>query len=83
MFDITTSRDFLAKLEADFADFEKQPGSFRLALNCAISAYHLHDWVWNHWLKKDANTRRVLGIGTKRADFLSWIDRSCVWFVWI
>jgi hypothetical protein len=83
MFDITTSRDFLAKLEADFADFEKQPGSSRLALNCAISAYHLHDWVWNHWLNKDANTRRVLGIGTKRADFLSWIDRSCVWFVWI
>ena len=43
MFDIITSRDFLAKLEADFADFEKEPGSARLALNCAITGYHLHN----------------------------------------
>jgi hypothetical protein len=30
---ITTSRDFLWKLEADFDDFIKQPNSARLALN--------------------------------------------------
>jgi len=34
MFEINTSRDFLAKLEADFADFEKEPRPARSALNC-------------------------------------------------
>ena len=27
MFSIDTSRDFLAKLEADFTDYAKEPGS--------------------------------------------------------
>jgi hypothetical protein len=45
MFDIITSRDFLAKLEADWDDFMKEPHSARLALNCAITAFHLHEWV--------------------------------------
>jgi hypothetical protein len=46
MFGMTTSRDFLWKLEADFDDFMKEPRSARLAVNCALTAYHLHDWVW-------------------------------------
>jgi len=44
-------RAYLAKLEADFADFMKERGSERLALNCAVTAYHLHEWVWHDWLK--------------------------------
>jgi len=82
MFDITTSRDFLAKLEGDFADFMKEPGSGRLALNCAVTAYQLHEWVWREWLKNDKPTRQALGIGNRR-EFLAWIDRACVWFIWI
>ena len=30
MFSIDTSRDFLAKLEADFADYAREPGSGRV-----------------------------------------------------
>ena len=46
MFDIITSRDFLAKLEADFEDYERNPQSARHAVNCVITAYHIHEWVW-------------------------------------
>ena len=73
MFDIVTSRDFLSKLEADFADFENEPHSTRLAVNCALTAYHLHEWVWGDWLK----ARKVF---KTKDDFLAWIDSACPWF---
>src|SRR3954447_19005776 len=80
MFNITSSRDFLAKLEADFADYQGNPGSARLALNCAITAYHLHKWAWGDWLTADLATRKALGIGSKIESFLAYMDRACVWF---
>jgi hypothetical protein len=79
VFDITTSRDFLAKLEADFDDFMKQPESARLALNCAITAYHLHEWVWGDWLKTDYAVWKALKI-RDRDTFRAWIDGACPWF---
>ncbi|WP_234050991.1 MULTISPECIES: hypothetical protein [unclassified Xanthobacter] len=79
MFDIRTARDFLDKLEADFADYQKEPASARLALNCAITAFHLHEWVWGDWLKKGHATCKALKIKEKK-DFLRWIDTACVWF---
>jgi hypothetical protein len=79
MFDIITSRDFLEKLEADFDDFMKEPYSARHALNCAITAYHLHEWVWGDWLKTDYATWKTLGIRDKDS-FLAWIDKACIWF---
>ena len=56
MFDIVTSQEFLAKLEADCTDFKAQPDSARHALNCIITAYHLHEWVWGDWLNADYAT---------------------------
>jgi hypothetical protein len=79
MFDITTSRDFLEKLEADFDDFMKEPNAARLALNCALTAYHLHEWVWGDWLKTDYATWKTLRIRDKDS-FLAWIDTACPWF---
>lgn len=79
MFGLTTSRDFLDKLEAEFSDFTADPGSGRHALNCALTAFHLHEWVWADWLKRDHAVKGQLGIKTKK-DFLGWIDRSCPWF---
>lgn len=79
MFDIITSRNFLAKLEADWDDFNKEPHSARLALNCAITAYHLHEWVWGDWLKTDHATWRDLKIRDLDT-FRAWIDIACPWF---
>jgi hypothetical protein len=61
MFDIITSRDFLDKLEAEYADFKAQPDSTRHALNCIMTAYHLHEWVWGDWLKTDYETWQKIG----------------------
>ena len=66
MFDIITSRDFLEKLEGDFADFSEAPHSTRLALNCAMTAYHLHEWVWGEWLKNQSAGRPWPGFGANR-----------------
>jgi hypothetical protein len=82
MFDITTSRDFHAKLKADFDDLIKQPDSARLALNCIITAYHLHEWVWGDWLKTDYATWKKLGIRDK-GSFLHWLYGAFPYFGYI
>ncbi|HWK96086.1 MAG TPA: hypothetical protein VNR39_11735 [Pseudolabrys sp.] len=79
MFDINDSRDFYTKLLADFDDFMAEPDSGRLALNCAITAYHMADWVWADWLKSDAATKAKLNVKTKE-DFLAYLDRAWPWF---
>jgi len=75
MFDIITSHDFLAKLEADYDDFKEQPDSARHALNCIITAYHLHEWVWGDWLKADHATWRNLSI-RDHDSFKEWLDAN-------
>ena len=90
MFDIKTSRDFLAKLKADFAEFEREPGSPRLALNFAITAHHLPEWVWGDWLKTDYATWKKLRVahqpGRLVRDFPSfreWVFNVCPWQIWM
>jgi hypothetical protein len=61
MFDIITSQDFLSKLEAEYADFKAQPDSTRHAVNCIMTAYHLHEWVWGDWLKTDYEAWQEIG----------------------
>ena len=75
MFGIITSRDFLAKLEADCTDFKAEPDSARHALDCIITAYHLHEWVWGDWLKTDYATWKKLKIRDE-SSFTSWLDGS-------
>jgi hypothetical protein len=79
MFDLKTSRDFYEKLLEDFADLQDSPNSARLAINCAITAYHMHEWVWGDWLKADYATWKELGIRDKNS-FLAWIDDNEPWF---
>ena len=47
MFDLVTAHDFYAMLVEDFDDFMAEPHSARRAVHCAITAYHLLDWVWH------------------------------------
>ncbi len=82
MFEIATARDFHAKLKADFEDFAKDPASGPRALNCIITAYHLHEWVWGDLLKDDHPTWAKLRI-RDFASFRDWIYRTCVWFHYI
>ena len=45
-YDIKTSFDFFRKLLDEREDFLKNPSSARYAINCAITAWQLHDWVY-------------------------------------
>jgi hypothetical protein len=79
MFDLVTSHDFYAMLVQDFDEFMDEQSSARRALHCAITAYHLHEWVWGDWLAKDYGTWKALGIRDRDA-FFGWIDHVCPWF---
>jgi hypothetical protein len=79
VFDIKTSRDFYKKLLEDFADFQENPRSARLAINCTITAYHMHEWTWGDWLKSDYPTWKLLKIRDVNS-FLTWLDQKSPWF---
>ena len=79
MFDIETSKDFYAVLVQDFDDFMSESYSARRALHCAITAYHLREWIWHDLVENDHNLRATLGV-TDEASFNAWVNKKCVWF---
>ncbi|NEK18155.1 hypothetical protein [Rhizobium leguminosarum] len=62
MFNIQTATDFYSMLVEDFDDFVAEPHSARPAMHCAVTAYHLHEWVWGDCLSKDKASREAMGI---------------------
>ena len=48
-FDIKTSKDFFNKLLADYDEFCSDTTSSRVALNCAMTAWHLTEWTYNEF----------------------------------
>jgi len=83
MFDVITARDFYVMVIEDFDDFMEEPHSARRALHCAISAYHLHEWIWCDWLKNDTAARERIGIKKSKDDFVAWVLRANVWFHYV
>ena len=59
-FTIRTAEDFFGKLEDERADFQRQPADSRHAINCAMTAWHLTDWIWADWLKGSPDTQQKL-----------------------
>jgi hypothetical protein len=78
--DINNSIDFYAKLLAEFDDFIADQASARHAMNCAITAHHMYDWIWVDFLKADDVLRQRLGIGSKKSDFAGWVAEKSPWF---
>ena len=79
MFDILNSRDFYQKLLEDFDDYMQKLDSAPLAMNCAITAHHMGNWVWGDFVKGDAALKAKLGVKDK-SDFMAWIDSQTVWY---
>ena len=48
-FNIKTTEDFFKKLIEEFNEFQTDRTSTRVALNCAMTAWHLTDWVYNEF----------------------------------
>ncbi|MCP1838753.1 hypothetical protein ACVIHI_008321 [Bradyrhizobium sp. USDA 4524] len=74
MFDITNCRDFYLKLVAEYEDFLKDPVSARVAINFALTAYHLSEWVWKEWLAADKALQAKLGFMPKE-QLKEWVCR--------
>jgi hypothetical protein len=47
-FDLKDHHDYLMKLDAEYADLEANRLSSRHAVNFAMTAYHMWEWVWAH-----------------------------------
>lgn len=77
MFEIRNSADYYAMLVEDFDEFMRQPQSSRCAIHCAITAYHMHEWVWHDWLKDRDDIKAKLGL-TDIASFRRYL-RGGVW----
>lgn len=68
MFDIKTARDFHAKLVDELDAHIEDPGSTRHAINCALTAFHMLDWIWVDFLEKDKALQAKLGLPLIQAD---------------
>jgi hypothetical protein len=79
MFDITTCTDFYSMLVQDFDDYMSETHSARKAVNCAIAAYHLREWVWKDWIANDVSVQKMIGV-CDRDGFNAWVNQCCVWF---
>src|SRR6476620_2387708 len=79
MFGITDSRDFYEKLIEEYEDLHKNPTSARIAVNYAVTAYHMAEGIWGDWLKGDAKAKAALGIKSVD-DFKAWVDRETAFF---
>jgi len=45
MFAITNAAEFFAKVKDDLAALEEKIDDSGRAMNCILSAFHLHEWV--------------------------------------
>lgn len=76
MFDIEDSIGFYRLMIENYDDFVENSGSSRHAINCAISAYHMAEWIWGDWLKSDYSTwPKLAGVRDKNS-FMSWVHQQ-------
>lgn len=80
MFSITSARDFFNKVTDDLALVQMDNANVSCALNCMLSSYHLHEWVWAKWLKP-LTPRQIDGtIIRSQQDFIAWLETHCPHF---
>ncbi len=75
MFDVKDSVGFYKLMIENYDDFVENSGSTRHAINCAISAFHIAEWIWGDWLSTDYHTQSKLACRDRNA-FMRWIDKQ-------
>jgi len=80
MFGITSASRYFEKVRADYARVEADGADPDAALNCILSLYHLHEWVWASWLKQRPAALLRLGIRKDIRSFKAWLDANCPHF---
>jgi len=79
MFDIRNSADFYRKCLDDYEALLENPAYASSAINCAMSSYHLAEWIWGDWLKTNHVLKASLKVKTCD-DFKEWVDAQCPFF---
>jgi hypothetical protein len=80
VFAITTTKEFLQKVVQDFEALGKKIDDSSLAINCILSSYHLHEWVWTNELKGRSPVTIGSDVIQTKADFVAWLDTHCPHF---
>jgi hypothetical protein len=81
VFAITNASEFFAKVREDLAALEEKIDDAGRAMNCVLSSYHLHEWVWAHALKRRTPTT-LGGIVIKdKSSFVGWLETACPYFL--
>jgi hypothetical protein len=80
VFAITNAREFFAKVKDDLAALEEKIDDSGHAMNCILSAYHLHEWVWAHLLKAMAPRKLGNVMVDDRSSFVAWLETTCPHF---
>jgi|SRR5680860_393645 len=68
-FDLKTPKDFYNKLIEDYEDYKTSDNSSRIALNCAMTAWHLSEWIYHEF-----NMKRKY---PKMKDYQGHVKRIC------
>jgi len=85
MFEITTAQGFFKKAVKDYQSFTKNEVNSCAAMNCILSLYHLHEWVWYGWLESNVAAQEKFGIQGKKGSegckaFRQVINNKCPHF---
>jgi hypothetical protein len=73
-FDMSSPGDFLEKLKCELEAVDEDLTSARHAINAALTAWHLPEWVWGRVVKKDYELRNSLGSDVARGGFEDFRD---------
>lgn len=77
-FDIKSAYDFYEKLQAEHASLGDEPLSSRHAINFAMTAWHLVEWIWWDLLEGCPSRTRSLGIDShSECAFRQYVRREC------
>lgn len=78
-FEIRTAHGFFKKLKEDFEELMREPYSSRYAMNCAMTAWHLNEWVWALNLKGNYAEQKCLfgSIFRNKGEFLRHVICAC------
>ncbi|MFT3846420.1 MAG: hypothetical protein QM725_15290 [Lacibacter sp.] len=78
-FDIKSTKDFYNKLLEEYEDFQNNKTSTRIALNCAMTAWHLTEWVYHELSQKINNAPKSISLSKKEIkDFQDELKKQCL-----
>jgi hypothetical protein len=80
MFAITNAAEFFAKVREDLVALEQKIDDSGRAMNCILSTYHLHEWVWSYLLKPTIPRKLGSMMVSDKSSFIALLETACPHF---